>query len=60
MSALVIALEMINTSIEAMLDRMHPDSHSEIGFAKDCLAGAVLVASIASVAVFVLYLFRYF
>lgn len=57
MCGLVLALELVNSAIEAFLDRIHPAQDSEIGFVKDCLAGAVLVASIASVIVFGVYLF---
>lgn len=55
-AALVIALELVNAAFEAALDRLHPERHPEIGFAKDALAGATLVASLASLVVFALYL----
>lgn len=58
--ALVISLEMVNSALEAILDRLHPDQHPEIGFAKDCLAGAVMVASVVSLAVFITYLVSQF
>lgn len=53
--ALVIALELVNTAFEAMIDKLYPERDPEIGFAKDCLAGAVLVASFAAVCVFIFY-----
>ena len=52
MCALVLAAELFNTAFEAALDRLHPDHHAAIGIAKDCAAGAVLVMSFASAAVF--------
>lgn len=56
MSALVLSLELANSAVEALLDKLHPERDPAIGFAKDCLAGAVLVASVAALGVFVLYL----
>ncbi|MBX2994875.1 MAG: diacylglycerol kinase [Bdellovibrionaceae bacterium] len=58
--ALVVSLELVNTAVEALLDVLHPAQSKQIGFAKDCLAGAVLIASLISVLVFVLYLVRHF
>jgi diacylglycerol kinase (ATP) len=49
--ALVLLLEMVNAAIEYVIDRLHPDRHDEIMFAKDAAAGAVLLASIASLVV---------
>lgn len=43
--ALVLALEMINSAIEYMIDHIHPDVAPEIRRAKDVAAAAVLVAS---------------
>ncbi|MBX3019119.1 MAG: diacylglycerol kinase [Bdellovibrionaceae bacterium] len=54
-AALVISLELLNSAVEAMIDRLHPEHHPEIGFAKDALAGAVLIASLASLIVFAAY-----
>lgn len=39
---LVLVAEMINTALETLADRLHPEQHSEIGAAKDIAAGAVL------------------
>lgn len=55
MCALVLAAELLNTAFEAALDRLHPDQHPAIGIAKDCAAGAVLVLSLASAAVFIAF-----
>jgi undecaprenol kinase len=42
---LVFAIEIINTAIEKLLDLVHPESHSQIAYIKDALAGAVLIAA---------------
>jgi diacylglycerol kinase (ATP) len=49
--ALVLLLEMVNAALEYLMDRVHPDYSDEIKFAKDAAAGAVLLASLASLAV---------
>ena len=43
---LVFAIEIINTAIEKLLDLVHPESHSQIAFIKDALAGAVLITAV--------------
>ncbi|WP_425146055.1 diacylglycerol kinase [Deinococcus sp.] len=48
---LVLGLELLNTALEAALDHLHPGRHPAIGAAKDAAAGAVLVASFASLLV---------
>jgi diacylglycerol kinase len=62
--ALVIALELINTAIEKLLNKLHPEFDETIGLAKDISASAVLFASIIAVIiggiVFVPYLLNYF
>lgn len=50
-AALVLALELINSALEYLIDHLHPEWAEEIGHAKDAAAGAVLVASIAALAV---------
>lgn len=47
----VLALELVNSALEYLIDHLHPDLAPEIGRAKDAAAGAVLVASIAALAV---------
>jgi diacylglycerol kinase (ATP) len=49
--ALVIALELVNTAIEAIVDLMTVAHHPLAKIAKDAAAGAVLVAAMASVIV---------
>jgi undecaprenol kinase len=45
---LVLALELLNSALEYLIDRVHPDQAAEIGRAKDAAAGAVLIASAAA------------
>lgn len=56
MSCLVICLELVNSAIEALLDKLYPEYDPTVKFIKDCLAGAVLMASFGSVFVFIFYL----
>lgn len=50
-SAAVISAELFNTSIEHLADHLHPEVHPSIRVVKDCAAAAVLVASLAALAV---------
>ena len=47
----VLGLECLNTAIEALVDLVSPGYNEKAKNAKDCAAGAVLLCSIASVAV---------
>jgi diacylglycerol kinase len=47
--ALVLILELINTAIETVVDMVSLNFHPLAKITKDCAAGAVLVASFASV-----------
>jgi diacylglycerol kinase len=47
----VLGLEMVNTAIETLANRLHPESHPEIKVVKDVAAGAVLWAVAMSVIV---------
>lgn len=49
--ALVLALELINSAVEAVIDLLHPGIHPAVKLAKDMLAGAVLVMSGAALIV---------
>lgn len=51
MIGLVISVEGINTAIEYIADFVHPELHASIGRIKDIAAGAVFIASMASVIV---------
>lgn len=47
----VVAAELFNTAIEHLVDHLHPELHPTIKILKDVAAGAVLVTSIAALAV---------
>lgn len=49
--ALVLAMELVNSAVETVIDRLHPERHEEMRIAKDMLAGAVLVISLAALVV---------
>lgn len=49
--ASVLILELINTAVESIVDMISPEIQPKAKIAKDVSAGAVLVASAASVAV---------
>ena len=49
--ALVVALELVNSAVETVIDRLHPERHEEMRAAKDMLAGAVLLISVAALVV---------
>lgn len=49
--ALVLALEAVNTGIEALVDLVSPDYHPLAKVAKDVSAGGVLLGAIGSVIV---------
>jgi len=46
--AVVLALELVNSALEALIDLLHPEVHPEIKIIKDMLAGAVLAVSCAA------------
>jgi undecaprenol kinase len=56
-AALVLTAELINTALERLIDRVHPERHEDIRIVKDCAAAAVLCASVAAAVVAVLTLF---
>jgi diacylglycerol kinase (ATP) len=49
--ALVMALELVNSAVETIIDLLHPDRHPEIKVVKDMVAGAVLTISLAALVV---------
>ena len=51
---LVLVLELVNTSIEALVDLVSPEIQEKAKLAKDVAAATVLVASVGSVAIGVL------
>jgi undecaprenol kinase len=48
---LVLALELLNTAVETLIDHLHPETAAEVRLAKDIAAGAVLVASFAAASI---------
>ncbi|MEI7512915.1 MAG: diacylglycerol kinase [Candidatus Uhrbacteria bacterium] len=63
-AALVLVLELLNSSLERLTDLAKPRLHAYAGEIKDLMAGSVLVASIAAVALGLMivgpHLFTYF
>ena len=57
-SALVFALELVNTAVECIVDFISPEKNRLAGIAKDVAAGAVLVAAIAAVIVGIIIMFQ--
>ena len=49
--ALVLALELMNSALEYLIDKLHPELAPEIKRAKDAAAGAVLIASTGALVV---------
>jgi diacylglycerol kinase len=49
--ASVLILELINTSLESIVNIVSPEIRSEAKIAKDMAAGAVLIASLASIVI---------
>lgn len=49
--SLVLAFEVMNTAVEAVVDLVSPEPHPLAGRAKDLAAGAVLIASIGALVV---------
>ncbi|MEN1969366.1 diacylglycerol kinase family protein [Lentibacillus sp. N15] len=47
----VLAMEMVNSAIETVLDYLKPEQHPMAKIIKDVAAGAVLIAAITSVVV---------
>ncbi len=45
---LVLALELINTALERMFERLHPEHHELVGISKDLASSAVFVAVLFS------------
>lgn len=58
--ALVISLEMINTSLEDLVDMVKPEFHPVAGRIKDIAAAAVLFASVISAIIGMIVFYPYF
>jgi len=50
-AAMVLALELVNSALEGVIDLLHPGIHPEIKIIKDMLAGAVLIVSLSALVV---------
>ena len=50
-AAIVLALELVNSALEGVIDLLHPGIHPEIKIIKDMMAGAVLVVSLSALIV---------
>jgi undecaprenol kinase len=48
----VLSAELFNTSLEHIIDKLHPEIHPMIKVAKDCASAAVLVLSLTALLVF--------
>ena len=49
---LILITELQNSALEEALDRIHPERHENIGRSKDMAAGAVLLAFLYGLAIF--------
>ena len=49
--AAVLAIEVLNSALEALIDHLHPDLHPQIRVIKDMAAGAVLLVVTGAVVV---------
>lgn len=49
--ALVLALELANTALERVMDMLKPRVHPYVRVIKDMMAGAVLLTSLAAIAI---------
>lgn len=56
---LVIAIELTNTAIEAVVDGLTPEQHPAAKIAKDISAGAVLITALTAVAVGIIIFLPY-
>jgi len=53
---LVLTLELVNTAIEKLADHLHPERHQVLKIVKDTLAGAVFLASLFAVCIFIIFI----
>lgn len=52
----VLSTELLNSSLETLMDHLHPQIHPAIKKAKDIAAGAVLIFSLSSLAILTFFL----
>ncbi len=48
---LVLAFELINAALEALIDHLHPEIHPRVRIVKDMAAGAVLIMALTALLV---------
>jgi diacylglycerol kinase len=58
--ALVLAIELVNSAFEALVDHLHPDLHPKVRIIKDMAAGSVLLSAAGAVVVGLLLLANYY
>jgi undecaprenol kinase len=58
--ALVLAIELVNSAFEALVDHLHPDVHPKVRIIKDMAAGSVLLSAAGAVVVGLLLLVSYY
>jgi len=58
-SGMMMAVELINTAVEKLVDHLHPDQHEVIRIVKDTLAAAVMVTCVTGALVLVAFVWRY-
>ena len=58
--ALVLAIELVNSAFEALVDHLHPDIHPKVRIIKDMAAGSVLLSAAGAVVVGLLLLANYY
>jgi diacylglycerol kinase (ATP) len=56
---IVLAVELLNTAIEKLCDRLHPDQHELIGYVKDLGSAAVLMVLLLSAMVWLTSLWQW-
>lgn len=56
---LVIAMEVINTALEALCDHLAPEPHERIGYVKDLGSAAVFVSRCAAIVLWAAALWQY-
>jgi diacylglycerol kinase (ATP) len=50
-AGLVLAVELINGALEALIDHLHPELHPRIRIVKDMAAGGVLIVAVCALLV---------
>ncbi len=56
---LLISVELLNTAVERLCDRLHPERHGDIGYVKDLGSAAVLMMILLASLVWLAALWRF-